>query len=85
VERPNVYDNGAKNGQAKRHEPTNQEKQAAKDLEAANDVNVTAGKKRVQIFTGYTLWERWHRKEMQESVGTKENEDQSEKDPGNNG
>src|SRR5207249_32555 len=41
-------------------------------------------KKRVQIFTSHTLRERWHRKEMQEPIGTEENKDQSEKDPGDN-
>ena len=74
----------AKNCQAERNEAANQEKQAADKLEAADDVNVAAGKKSVQIFTSHTLRERWHRKEMQESIGTEENEDQSEKDPGDN-
>ena len=31
-----------------------------------------------------TLRERRHRKEMQECIGTKDNEDQSEKNPGDN-
>jgi hypothetical protein len=84
VERPNVYDNGAENGQAKRNEPTNQEKQATDDLEPADDVNVAAGEERVQIFTGHTLGKRRHRKEMEQPIGAKENEDQSEKNAGNN-
>ena len=84
MERPNVYYDRGQNCQAERNEAANQEKQAARDLEAADDVNVAAGKKRVQIFTSHTLRERWHRKEMQESIGTEENEDQSEKDPDDN-
>jgi hypothetical protein len=82
VEGPNIYYDRAENYQAQRNEPTDQEKQATYDLEATDDVNVAAGEKRVQIFTSHTLRERRHRKEMQESIGTKENEDQSEKDSG---
>jgi len=85
VERPNVDDDGAENRQAKWNEPTDQEKQAADHLEAADHVNVAAGKKGMQILTCDTLGERRHGKEMQERIGAKENEDQSEKDPGDDG
>jgi len=84
VEGPNIYYDRAENYQAERNEPTDQEKQATDDLEAADDVNVAAGEKRVQIFTSHTLRERRHRKEMQQSVRTKENEDQSKKDSDGN-
>jgi hypothetical protein len=85
VERPNVYDDGAENRQAERNEATDQEKQAANNLEAADDVNVAAGKKGVQIFAGHTLRERRHRKEMQERIRTKDNENEPEKNAGDNG
>jgi hypothetical protein len=84
VECPNVHDDGGENRQAQRNEPTDQQKQASDYLEASDDVNVAAGKKGVQIFTSDTLRERRHRKEMQECIGTKDNEDQSEKNPGDN-
>jgi hypothetical protein len=85
VKDPDVYYDGAENRQAKGDEPTDQKKQATNDLEPANEVDIAAGKKRVQIFTGHTLWKRWVRKKTQERIGTKENKDQSEKDSGNNG
>jgi hypothetical protein len=85
VECPNIHYDGTENRQSKRNESTDQEKQAADELEAADDVHVAAGEKRVQIFAGNPLGERRHRKEMQQSIGTKENKDQSKKDPGNNG
>ena len=75
----------SQNCQAERNEAANQEKQAADDLEAADDVNVAAGRKSACKYSPVTpCGERWHRKEMQESVGTEDNEDQSEKDPGDN-
>ena len=55
------------------------------NLEAADDVNVAAGKKGVQIFAGHTLRERRHRKEMQERIRTKDNENEPEKNAGDNG
>jgi hypothetical protein len=85
VEEPNVYDNGAENGEPERDEAANQEKQAANYLQTANSVNVTAGEKGVQIFAGEILREGRHGKEVKECVRTKDNEDQSKKDAGNDG
>ncbi len=85
MEGPDVDNDRGENSQAERNEAADQEKQAGNGLKCANDVNVAAGEKRMQIFTSHTLWERRHRKEMQQAIGTKENEDQSKKDPDNNG
>ena len=71
---PNVYYDGGQNRQAERNESADQKKQPTDDLETADDANVAAREKRVQIFTSYTLRQRWHGKEMQETVRTKENE-----------
>lgn len=74
MEGPNVYYDGGENRQAKRNESADQEKQSTDELKTADDVNVAAREKRVQIFTSYTLRQRRHGKEMQETVRTKENE-----------
>jgi hypothetical protein len=85
VKDPNIYDDGAENRKTERNEASDHQKQAADDLQAADDVNVAAGKKGMQIFTNYALREWRVRKEMQECVGTEENENESKKHTGNNG
>ena len=83
MEQPNVYYDSAENGQAERDKLTDQEQQATDDLESANEINVAALKKGVQIFTGQTLREGRHWKETQKCIGTKENENKPEKNADN--
>jgi hypothetical protein len=75
MEDPNVYDNRAKNRQAQGNKATDQQQQTSDHLKPADDINVAALKECVQVFAGYALRKRRHRKEMQECVGAEYNKD----------
>ena len=85
VEEPNVYDDRAKNRQSQRNKAADQQQQSADDLEAADEVHVTTLNKRVKVFTGQSFRHLSHGNKMQECIGTKNNEDQSEKYASNDG
>ena len=49
-----VYDDAAEQRQAEADEAVNQQKQTAKDLEKADEINVSTREKDLQIVTGQT-------------------------------
>jgi len=85
VNEVNVNDNGSKQHQAERDKASDEQEQAANNLEYGDDVKVVAQEKRLGEVSGQR-WLRWrHRDEMQKDVGTEHDENESEKDSGNDG
>jgi hypothetical protein len=85
VNQVNVHDDRSKQNQAKRDKASDEQEQAADDLEYGNDVEVMAQEKRLgEISKKARLW-RWHWNKMQKDVRTEDDENEPEKNPGNNG
>src|SRR5262249_25102144 len=80
----NVHNNGSKQNQPKRDEASDEQEQAADDLEYGNDVKVMAQEKRLGEVSSQRWRWRWHRNEMQKDVRTEDDENESEKNPSNN-
>jgi len=80
----NVYDHGSEQNQPKRDKASNEQEQAAKDLEHGDDVKIMAQKERLrEVASQVRLW-RGHRNEMQKDVRTEYDENESEKNPSDN-
>ena len=79
-----VHDDGSNQNQAERDKASDEQEQAADDLEYGNDVKVMAQEKRLGEVSGQRWRWRWHRNEMQKDVRTEHDKNESEKNPGNN-
>jgi len=84
VNQVDVHNDGSKQNQAERDKASNEQEQAADDLEYGNDMKVMAYKERLRKISDQPgLW-RWHRNEMQKDVRTEYDENESEKNPSDN-
>jgi hypothetical protein len=84
VNQVNVHNDGSKQNQAERNKASDEQEQAADDLEYGNDVKVMAQKKRLGEVPGQRWRWRWHRNEMQKDIRTEDDENESEKNPRDN-
>ena len=85
MEQPDIHDDCTENCESQRNKSSNQEKRTGNDLKRADNVNLTAFRKGMEILSGQTLRRRSHRNEMQKRIGTEDNKDQSEKNAGDHG
>ena len=63
---------------------SDEQEQAADDLEHGNDVKIMAQEKRLREVSKQSRRRRRHRNEVQEDVRTEDDENESEKNPRNN-
>jgi hypothetical protein len=84
VNQVNVHNDGSEQNQTQRDETSDEQEQAANDLEYGNDVKVMAQEKRLGEVSSQRWRWRWHRNKMQEDVRTEDDENESEKNPSNN-
>jgi len=85
VNQVNVHNDGSKQHQAERDKASDKQEQAADDLEYGDDVKVMAQKERLGEVSGQRGWWRRHRNKMQEDVRTEDDENESEKNPRDDG
>ena len=81
----NVHNDGSKQNQTERNETSDKQEQAADDLEHGDDVKLVAQEKGLREVSKQSRRRRWHRNKMQEDVRTEDDENESEKNPSNNG
>ena len=81
----NVHNDRSKQNQTQRDETSDKQEQAANDLEHGDDVKIVAQEKSLREVSDQPGGWRWHRNEVQKNIGTENNKNQSEKDPGDDG
>jgi hypothetical protein len=80
-----VHNNGSKQKQAERDKASEQQEQAADDLEYGNDVKVVAQEKRLAEVSKQSRRGRRHRNKVQKDVRPEHDKNESEKNTSNNG
>jgi len=78
VKEQDVHDDRTENRQTKGNEASDEQEQAAEYLQAADYVNVAAGKKHFYKISGQILRNRRHGNEMQKRVRAEHDENESE-------
>jgi hypothetical protein len=85
VDQVNVHNDGSKQSQPEGDKASDEQEKAANNLEYSDDVKVMAQEKGFGEVSSQ-CWRWWrHRNEMQKDVRTEYDENQSEKNPSNNG
>src|SRR5262245_6172427 len=77
----NVHNHGRKQNQAERDISSDEQEQAANDLEYGDDVKVMAQEKCFGEVSNQRWLRRWHRNEMQKDVRSEHDENEAEKNP----
>jgi hypothetical protein len=85
VNQVNVHNDGSKQNQPERDKTSDEKEQAADDLEYSNDVKIVAQEKGLREVSDQPRRRGRHWNEMQKDVRTEDDENESEKNPGNNG
>jgi hypothetical protein len=85
VNQVNVHNDGSKQNQTERDKSPDKQEQAANYLEHGDDVKIMAQEKRLREVSKQSRRRRWHGNKMQEDVRTEDDENESEKNPSNNG
>jgi hypothetical protein len=85
VDEIDIHNDGSEQNQTERDETSDKQEQTANDLEHGDDVKIVANEKGLREVSKQTRRRRWHRNEVQEDVRTEDNENESEKNPRDNG
>jgi hypothetical protein len=85
VNEVDVHNDGSEQKQAERDEASDEQEQAADDLEYGDNVKVVAQEKGLGEVANQS-WRRWrHRNEVEEDIRTEDNENEPEKNASNDG
>jgi hypothetical protein len=84
VNQVNVHDDGSKQNEPERDKASDDQEQAANDLEYGDNVKVMTQKKSLREVTEESQRWRRHRNKMQEDVRTEYDENEPEKNPSDN-
>jgi hypothetical protein len=84
VKKIDVDDDGTEQSEAKWHKAAQEKERAADDLQRGDGCQIAGGIHRADKFPRVASHGR-HREEVEECIGTEDNENQSEKNAGDNG
>jgi hypothetical protein len=85
VDEIDIHNDGSEQNQTERDETSDKQEQTANDLEHGDDVKIVANEKGLREVSKQPRRRWWHRNEVQEDVRTEDNENESEKNPRDNG